>query len=661
MKRILRLTGYGVAAILLLITLAICTLYATLFIRLQSDLGTLGPQAPRFTGAAEGLRDLNKNGRLDIYENPAEPLDARIADLISQMTVAEKAGLMFITFTPAGAGSSLSNYPSFFDVRTLIFEGNVPLVAGKGMNHFSLANTVDDPEAFAGWTNAMQRLAERTRLGIPVTFATDPRHGLRVGSSVAQPAGAFSLWPDPLGLAATRDPALVNRFADIARQEYRAVGIHLALHPTADLATEPRWARIGGTFGEDAHLSAQMTAAYVNGLQGDRLGAYSVATMVKHWAGGGPQKDGEDAHFVYGKEQAYPGNNFDYHLIPFVEGALPAGTAQIMPYYGIPVGQSEETVGFAYDKYMITTLLRGTYGFDGVICTDWGLVTDAKLLGLFTVLPARAWGVEELDVEARVLKLLDAGVDQFGGEHIPEVLVDLVSSGRLPEERLDRSVRRILRDKFRLGLFDDPFVDVRRAGELVGNAAFMDAGVEAQRRSMVLLKNGTNAEPVLPLSGKLRLYLENVDAETAGRYAEVVDDPALADIALVRLDTPYEPRDGLLEAFMHAGDLDFKSPEKERLDTLMSTVPTIVVLFLERAAVIPEIAEGSAALIADFGATDKVVMDVIFGTARPTGRLPVELPSSMAAVRAQKEDVPYDSEAPLYPFGFGLEYAPDPS
>lgn len=189
-----------------------------------------------------------------------------------------------------------------------------------------------------------------------------------------------------LGLAATSDTSLVREFGDIARQEYRSVGITVALHPMADLATEPRWARINGTFGEDAVLSAVMTKAYVLGLQGDSLDKQGVACMTKHFSGGGPQLDGDDPHFAYGKDQAYPGDNFDYHVIPFTEGAFAANTAQIMPYYGIPVGQTDEDVAFAFNKSIITDLLRDSLGFDGVVCTDWGIIVDNKMG------EARAWG-----------------------------------------------------------------------------------------------------------------------------------------------------------------------------------------------------------------------------------------------------------------------------
>ena len=223
----------------------------------------------------------------------------------------------------------------------------------------------------------MQRLAEATRLGIPVTISSDPRHAFDENPATSWAAGAFSQWPEPIGLAATRDEELVRGFGEIARQEYRAVGIHVALHPMADVATEPRWARIAGTFGEDFELAGRMTAAYIRGFQGDELGPGSVACMTKHFPGGGPQADGEDPHFPYGKDQVYPGGRFEDHLRPF-ESAFAAGTAQVMPYYGRPVGTDLEPVGFGFNHDVITGLLRGRYGFDGVVCTDWGLVTDAR-------------------------------------------------------------------------------------------------------------------------------------------------------------------------------------------------------------------------------------------------------------------------------------------
>ncbi len=607
------------------------------------------PDAPLLTEDGHPFRDLNKNGRLDPYEDPRRPIDERVDDLLGQMTLEEKAGLLFHTMIMMGEdGSLLEGVGRFGPFSTS------EMVGTRRMNHFNVLQG-SDPRRMALWHNRLQKLAEETRLGIPITISTDPRHAFSDNPATSFLAGAFSQWPEQLGLAAADDPALVEEFGDIARQEYVAVGIRVALHPMADLATEPRWARNNGTFGEDAALSARMTGAYIRGFQGVTLGPTSVACMTKHFPGGGPQKDGEDPHFPYGREQVYPGDNFAYHLIPF-EAAFAAGTSQIMPYYGMPVGTPLEEVGFSFNKDVITGLLRERYGFDGVVCTDWGLLTDADLGG--HPFSARAWGVEHLSVEDRARKILEAGCDQFGGEACPEVIVELVRSGQVAESRIDQSVRRLLREKFRLGLFDNPYVDPDAAERIVGSAPFRAAGEHAQRRGIVLLKNGESADsPRLPLQGKPRLYVENVAPDVAAQYGTVVATPGEAELAILRLKAPYQQRDGnFLEQMFHAGDLDFKEPEKGRILGILAQVPTIVAIYLDRPAVIPEIAAGTAALLVDFGANDGAVLDVIFGRFTPTGKLPFELPSSMEAVRTQKSDLPYDSENPLFPFGHGLTY-----
>jgi len=380
-----------------------------------------------------------------------------------------------------------------------------------------------------------------------------------------------------------------------------------------------------------------------------------VACMTKHFPGGGPQMNGEDAHFSYGKEQVYPGDNFDYHLLPF-EAAFEAGTSQIMPYYGQPIGTDLEEVGFGFNKQVITGLLRGKYGFDGIVCTDWLLLSGMKILGR-EIMEAKAWGVEDLSVSDRMKKVIDAGCDQFGGEAIPHVLVKLVIGGDILNERLDQSARRILREKFRLGLFDDPYVDEDAVEGIVCKPEFREAGELAQRKSLVLLKNAQSAAGLtLPLAGKPNLYVENLAPEVAARYGQLVDTLESADFAILRLSAPFEPRRGFLERFFHAGTLEFDAKEKARILGICERIPTILDIYLERPAVIPELAEACAGLIGNFGADDSAVLDLIFGAVNPTGKLPFELPSSMQAVENQKEDLPHDSEAPLFPFGFGLNY-----
>ncbi len=613
----------------------------------------LGPPAPLLQVDGQQFRDLNKNGKLDVYEDPRRPIAERVEDLLQQMTLEEKVGLMFqpmIGCTPDG--DLLESKPEFATPHP-----TSALVVGRHIRHFNLTSTVPS-RAMARWYNQLQKMAERTRLGIPVTISSDPRHSPQQNIGAAIGTRSYSQWPDPVGLAATRDPDLVREFGDIARQEYVATGIRAALHPMADLATEPRWARISGTFGEDAELAAQMTVAYIQGFQGAQLGPESVSCMVKHFPGGGPQKDGFDAHFPYGREQAYPGDNFAYHLIPFERAFSEAEVTQIMPYYGIPLDQTSENVGMAFNKDIITGLLREKYGFEGVICSDWMICESIKLFGLFQMMAPTAWGVEHLTPTARYHKALEAGVDQFGGQFQAHRILELVSTGQISEARIDQSARRILRLKFELGLFDNPYVDEARVEAICGQTAFRAKGDLAQRKSIVLLKNGAGgAAPVLPLRGRPKVYVEAMDADRVSQYADVIATPEEADFALLRLRTPWRPMGkSFLERIFHQGDLDFEDAEKARILHILDTVPTVVAIYLDRAAVIPEIAEYCVALLAEFNVADDALLDVIFGRFNPCGKLPFELPRSMEAVRAQKEDVPYDSEDPLFHFGDGMEY-----
>lgn len=597
-------------------------------------------------------RDLNKNGKKDIYEDASQPIDTRVENLLSQMTLEEKAGQMFINGAAINPDGSIGRKPGMKTEGPAARMTPVDtLIVMKHMTHFNFWATPPVKELAMG-VNAIQKVAESTRLGIPVTLASDPRHYFS-NNIFSMDAQGMSQWPEQLGFAALGDEKLMQQFGDIARQEYLAVGIREALHPMADLATEPRWPRCNGTFGEDAALSAKMLKPYILGFQnGDSLNSGSVACMTKHFSGGGPQKEGLDSHFEFQKGQVYPGNNFDYHTKPF-EAAFEAKTASIMPYYGVPTGQTSENVGFSYNKDIITGLLRDKYHYDGVVCTDWGLVNDANM-GAFTW-PARAWGAEKLTPEERVLKIINAGCDQFGGEACPELVVNLVKNGKLTEERINQSVRRLLKQKFQLGLFENPYVDVENATKTVGKPEWRALGEQTQRRAMTLLKNENK---VLPLQEKkYKIFIKNIKPEVAALYGTVVATPEEADFAIIRANTPWVPveTDNMFAKGFHHGDLDFKGKEKEEILAICRKAPTIFEIYIDRPAVFTEINALAKGVLADFGASDAAVLDVVFGKVKPEGKLPFELPSSMEAVRNQKEDLPYDSKDPLYKFGFGLK------
>ncbi|MCU0380774.1 MAG: glycoside hydrolase family 3 C-terminal domain-containing protein [Chitinophagaceae bacterium] len=649
MKKFFKIIGWIFMSIIVVILLISLAAYIKSSMTLSDDMKRLGEEAPTITVDGLRFRDLNHNGKLDVYEDRRADVKARVEDLLKQMTLEEKAGLMFFTMAGLESDGSLMNKTTLFSPLSWFLESNASMVARKKMNHFNHLQA-PSPQALIRWSNEIQKLAERTRLGIPVTIGTDPRHGVpnAPGLSIATPF--FSPWCSAPGFAAIGDTAFMRQFGDIARQEYLSMGFRVTLSPQADLATEPRWARINGTFGEDAQLAGAMTRAYIQGFQGDTLGPWSVACMVKHFSGGGPQEDGYDAHFPPGR-QAYPGNNFKYHLIPF-DSAFAAHAASVMPYYGIPVGQTNEDVGFGYNKQVVTGMLRQQYGFDGVVCTDWGLVSDAKILG-FILKPAAAHGVEKLSTEERVFKIIDAGCDQFGGEAIPDIIIGLVKKGRIPESRIDESARRILRDKFTLGLFENPYVDPSNAS-IPGRKEFVEMGKESQRRSLVLLKNDGN---FLPLKPGTRIFVEGMHKGDIKPYASLIKSLEEADVIVLKVKTPTEPRtEYILERIFPEGSLEFSAKEKKKLLELVSRKPTVLVMNLERPGVFPEINAASKAVIGDFSSQDDIILDLIYGKFKPTGKLPFEIPSSMDAVLEQKEDVPYDSKKPLYPFGYGLTW-----
>ena len=619
--------------------------------RPQPVLGARVVEILRVDGAL--FKDLDKNGELDPYEDWRRPVAERVDDLISRMTLEEKAGLMVGPSLPMGPGGTVSEQPVY---GTNPFSGGPVAMVSPGTtdalykrNIVQFINREDrEPKTMATWTNAVQQLAEGRRLGTPVLFVTNPRnhYGAPASFGIAEAGSAFSQWPGTLGLAATRDVALVEEFASIAAQEYVSVGIRGAYHPTADVGTEPRWGRFRETFGEDANLTAELITAVIRGFQGPELGPASVALTTKHFPGAGPASGGQDAHFAWGKNQVYPGRNLEYHLKPW-KAAIRAGTAMIMPYYAVPSGITGEAVGMAYNKEIVTKLLRGDLGFTGVVNSDTGITTGMP------------WGVEALTLKERYQKAIEAGVDRLGGDSTPEIIVDLVRSGALAEPRIDESARRILRVLFALGLFENPYANPDEAARTVRRAEFQKKADLAQRKSIVLLKN---AGRLLPLKKGLRMYVADIDPAVAARYGYVsTGSPEDADVCILRV-TAGRGAFGPRAASGGGAPIDLTLPEATlaRVRAVMRQKPTIVALHLDNPLVVPELATEASALLATFGVSDEALFDVLVGKFAPAGKLPFEMPSSMEAVRAQLEDVSGDSKAPLFAIGSGLTYPSTP-
>jgi len=679
------------------------------------------------------FKDLNKNGKLDKYEDWRLPVDVRAKDLASKMSVDQIAGLMLYSAHqaipalsgPFGAGTY--NGKKFSDGGidpAWVTDQQKSFLIKDNLRHV-LVTSVQTPEVAARWNNNVQALVEGIGFGIPANNSSDPRHSTNSGVEYTAGAGGkISQWPDQLGLAATFDPAVVRQFGSIAAREYRALGIATALSPQIDLGSEPRWVRINGTFGEDPQLSADMARAYVDGFQTstgraeirDGWGYNSVNAMMKHWPGGGPEEGGRDAHFAYGKFAVYPGNNFDEHLVSFVDGALKLSgktkmAAAVMPYYTISYNRDKngENGGNSYSRYLITDLLRTKYHYDGVVCTDWGVTADeGKTPDIFA---GKSWGMETKTVAERHYKILMAGVDQFGGNNDAGPVIEAYNMGvkehgeAFMRARFAQSAVRLLRNIFRTGLFENPYLDVEKSKQTVGNPEFMKAGYDAQLKSIVLLKNHAR---VLPLQKGKTVYLpkkytpsvkgffgppskekweEAVNADLMKRYFKVTDDPAKADCAIVFVSSPsggagYDADDvknggngyvpitlqygpyTATDARAHsiaAGDpvepgvtnrsykgKSITAANFNDLKTIKDTKaamggkPVIVVITLTKPTIPAEFEKDANAIVATFGVQNQAVLDILTGVAEPSGLLPFQMPANMQTVELQDEDIPHD-------------------
>jgi beta-glucosidase len=630
--------------------------------------------APLLTVDGLTFKDLDKNGKLDPYEDWRLPAEVRVADLVQRMSLEELAGLMVHGTLPSVGPMAPLGVGREYDlekVREFIDEDHV--------NTF-ITRLNGSAEFFAKQNNEVQAIAEASRWGIPVTISSDPRHHFEQVLGATMQDRAFSMWPEPLGFAALNDPELTRRFGDVVRQEYEAVGIRESLAPQADLATEPRWARINGTFGEDANVAKGMVEAYVAGIQNgaDGLNSGSVVAVVKHWVGYGAAKDGWDGHNYYGRYADFSGHNFAQHLIPFT-GAFAAHVGSVMPTYSVLQevaidGKPLEQVGAGFNRQLLSELLRGQYGFRGLIVSDWAITSDCSEAcrngTAAGVKPTPAeigmpWGVEELSKAQRFAKAINAGVDQIGGTEQSNIIVEDVQKGLISEARVREAASRILLQKFQIGLFEQPYVDETRAAVIAGNKDFAAEGQAAQARAVVLLENGrvpATGQPLLPVTPKnKKIYLYGISAEAAEAVGFiVVKDAAQADLAIIRAPAPYESEhpNFFFGSRQHEGRLAFTEQDAAYAELLRVSrmVPTVFLTTLERPLILTNVKPHATALLGDFGIADEPLFALVTGKVPPGGRLPFELPSSVEAVKQQKSDRPHDSQSPLFPFGFGLHY-----
>lgn len=668
------------------------------------------------------FKDLNRNCRLDKYEDWRLSAQERAEDLASQLPVENIAGLMVHSSYQLVPSQGTYGGKSFKDANVSVSaldDEQYRLIRDEKVRHL-LVTKVRSAHAAAEWSNNLQALCESEAFGIPANNSTNPR---------TSPSGRTSVWGTTLSLAATFDSVLVARYGEVASEELRAMGIATLLAPQVEIATEPRWMRVHETFGESSALSIDLTRAYINGFQSSygkdvvegAWGTKSVNAMAKHWPGSGTGEAGRDAHYAHGKYSVYPGGNFEEHLLPFTEGALKLGggtekSASIMVAYNVLLGETpkEEQVGAGYSRFVMDSLLRKKYGYEGVICSDWRVPNSYKAMDENKGKP---WGVEHLSVTERYLLMIIAGIDQIGGISTKQYIEEVYNLGverygeKMMRKRYEESAKRLLVVMFRLGLFDNPYLDTEQSRATVNSKPFAKEGLMAQMRSVVMLKNSNG---VLPLRPRTKVYIPSVHtvlsyglARAIEQQFEMVTNPEEADCALVVINSPksgkgYSAEDvqsggnGYLPISLQYGEYKAVSARRKSLSggdpmedftnrtyrnksvtaknaydvenvvearKRMGKKPVVVCVTAKNPMVFSEIEPYADAILIGFGVQHEAIMGIAAGVIEPQGLLPLQMPKDMHTVERQKEDVPFDMECykdadgNIYDFTYGLNWS----
>ena len=657
-----------------------------------------------FCCLAISLSAAKKKKELLPYQNPKLSVEERVNDLIQRMTLEEKVGQLRCTLAwnyYTIKGKEVVPSESF---KQDIAEGHIGMLWGTyradPWTQKSLENGLN-PELAAKAGNALQKyVIENTRLGIPLFLAEEAPHGhMAIGTTV---------FPTGFGMAATWNPALIERVGEVIGQEIRLQGGHISYGPVLDLAREPRWSRVEETMGEDPVLAGELGSAMVKGLGGGDLSKpWSTIATLKHFIGYGTTESGQNGGITVAGSR-----ELRESFLPPFKKAIDAGALSVMTSYN-----SLDGIPSTASKALLTDLLRHEWGFHGFVVSD-----------LYSV--DGIWGTHRVarDRQEAGVMALKAGVDADLGALAFAPLVDAVKKGLVSEEQINHALANILRLKFEMGLFENPYVDVEKAKKQVRSDSNKEVALFTAREVITLLKNedntlplskqtkvlvcGPNADNVYNMLGDYTSPQEDGNVKTIlsgirtklpaaqveyvkgcavrdtseSNIAEAVEAARRADVVIVAVGgssardfkTSYKETGAAVTDSKTISDMDCGEGfdratltplghQMELLKALKATGKPLVVIYIEGRPMDKSwAAQNADALLTAYypgqeGGT--AIADVLFGDYNPAGRLPVSVPANIGQLPVyynKKPPMPHDyvemSARPLYPFGYGLSY-----
>lgn len=634
---------------------------------------------------------LHGKAQQPIYKEPGQPVERRVTDLMERMTLEEKVAQMCQYVGPGHIRETQKRFKGQKIAKGDDANGFYPNLSVNQLLELTEKGLVGSflHVVTAKESNDLQKLAMKSRLQIPLLIGIDAIHGNALVSGA-------TVYPTPIGQAASFHPELVERISREAALEVRATGAHWTFTPNIDVARDARWGRVGETFGEDPYLVTRMGVATIKGFQGNDCQGTEVAlACAKHLIAGSEPSNGTNAAPMDVSERTLR----EVYLPPYKAAVEEANVFTLMAAHnelnGIPCHA---------DRWMMTDIMRGEYGFSGFIVSDWMDVD--RIYDLHHAAPT---------LKDAFYETIDAGLDmRMHGPDFLEKVVELVKEGRLSEAQIDRACSKILEAKFRLGLFENPFVSLEKTAQTLSNKEHLQSALEMAEESIVLLKNENNLLPldfsdyknilvtgpnannhtilgdwtlqqpdanvvtvldgIREIAGSAKVnyydYGDDVRQNSMDKVNEAAAIAKKSDLAIVVVgENPlrYQKSKTCGENIDRMG-LDLLGTQNQLVQKIYETgVSTIVVLVGGRPLSVNWIAQNVQALVQAWepgSLGGRALANILTGKVNPSAKLPISIPRHSGQIQMIYNHKPSQyfhkyidgPSTPLYPFGFGLSY-----